>query len=63
MEQKIVRSYQNGMMDSHEMVNKILSEGWVIVHSIVIPPFNDLSGYIEYVLERCPNNHRGIEND
>lgn len=29
MEQRIVRSYQNGMIDSHEKVNILLSEGFL----------------------------------
>lgn len=62
MEQRIVRSYQNGMIDSHEKVNILLSEGFVVAHSTVIPPSGDLNGYIEYVLERH-SIPRGVEND
>lgn len=62
MEQRIVRSYQNGMIDSHEKVNILLSEGFFVAHSTVIPPSGDLNGYIEYVLERHPIP-RGVEND
>ena len=61
MEQKIVRSHQ-GVGDDYTSINKLLSDGWVVVRSTVILPSGYLSGYIEYVLERQPTP-RSVGND
>ena len=61
MEQKIVRSYQDPIT-CEDTVNELLSKGWVVVCSNVVPADSHLYGYIEYVLER-QSIPRGVEND
>lgn len=62
MEQKIVRSRQNGTMGDTNVINGYLKQGWVVVSSRVVPANNDIYGYIEYVLEYRPNEEEKYEN-
>lgn len=61
MEQKIVRSYQDPIT-CEDTVNELLSKGWVVVCSNVVPADSHLYGYIEYVLEKDPDQ-KGNKND
>ena len=62
MEQKIVRSRQNGTANETDIINGYLKQGWVVVSSHVVPANNDIYGYIEYVLEYRPNEEEKYEN-
>ena len=61
MNQKIVRSIQNGTAKETDVINGYLKQGWVVVSSHVVPANDNIYGYIEYVLEYRPNE--GEEND
>lgn len=61
MNQKIVRSRQNGTAKETDVINGYLKQGWVVVSSHVVPANDNIYGYIEYVLEYRPNE--GEEND
>lgn len=61
MNQKIVRSRQNGTTKETDIINNYLKQGWVVVSSHVVPANDNIYGYIEYVLEYRPNE--GEEND
>lgn len=62
MEQRIFRSYQNGSGQGDDMVNEMLSKGWVVVCSNMVPHNDNLYGYVEYVLEKNPNLERGKDD-
>lgn len=55
MEQKVIRSRQNGATNDVNTINTYLAGGWVIVSSQALPGHNNIYGYIEYVLEYKPN--------
>lgn len=61
MNQKIVRSRQNGTAKETYEINGYLKQGWVVVSSHVVPANDNIYGYIEYVLEYRPNEEE--END
>ena len=61
MNQKIVRSRQNGTAKETDVINGYLKQGWVVVSSHVVQANDNIYGYIEYVLEYRPNE--GEEND
>ena len=61
MNQKIVRSRQNGTAKETDVIYGYLKQGWVVVSSHVVPANDNIYGYIEYVLEYRPNE--GEEND
>lgn len=62
MNQKIVRSRQNGTAKDMDIINDHLKEGWVVVSSNVVPANDNIYGYIEYVLEYRPNEEEKNEN-
>lgn len=62
MEQKIVRSRQNGTARETDVINGYLKQGWVVVSSHVVPANDNIYGYIEYVLEYRPNEEEKNEN-
>lgn len=62
MEQKIVRSRQNGTIGDTNVMNDYLKQGWVVVSSHVVPANDNIYGYIEYVLEYRPNEEEKNEN-
>lgn len=61
MNQKIVRSRQNGTAKETDKINGYLKQGWVVVSSHVVPANDNIYGYIEYVIEYRPNEE--AEND
>lgn len=62
MNQKIVRSRQNGTAREMDVINGYLKQGWVVVSSNVVPANDNIYGYIEYVLEYRPNEEEKNEN-
>lgn len=62
MNQKIVRSRQNGSATETDVINGYLKQGWVVISSHVVPASGNIYGYIEYVLEYRPNEEEKYEN-
>lgn len=59
MQQKIVRSIQNGRDYEIDKVNVLLDDGWLVVSSTFVSPYqsnnpggDNIYAYIEYVLVR-----------
>ena len=61
MEQKVIRSRQNGETADTDIINTYLNEGWIIVSSQALSGHNNIYGYIEYVLEYKPNTEEEVE--